>query len=548
MRFLVFILFLALSFNLFGQSPRRYWVELSDKVSTPYNVSTPSAFLSAKAIQRRINQGIPITQNDLPVDPNYVAQIAAVPTVTIWLTSKWFNAVSVEVDDSTMVDSILNLPFVINVDTVKRMHVDTGKDLISEKSGGHTNYHDEHYGIAFKQIEMLGGHLLHSEGYTGAGKTIAVLDAGFKKVDSVDVFQSMIADGRLIATKDMVDRDNYVYSSSQHGTAVLSCIGANLPGKMVGTAPGASFILIRSEDVGSESLAEADNWIGGAEFADSLGADIFNTSLGYTEFNDTLMNHTYADLDGNTARISIAADVAAAKGILVVTSAGNMGEQPWYYISAPGDADSSLTVAAVDSFLVRAPFSSYGPSSDGDLQPNVAAMGFRTACTFPNGEVRTANGTSFSSPVLAGMAACLWEAFPSKTNMEIKALIEKHGHQFLNPDFSLGYGVPNFYLAYLDAKGEEASSNDEVLTVFPSQFSTQLTVKFHSQSAGLWNLRIVNSQGQLLFENDLEVAGGEYVQSVFTDEVANLSMGMYYIQLRKDEVSVAVEKVVKIRP
>ncbi|MFT7613983.1 MAG: serine protease AprX [Parvicellaceae bacterium] len=548
MRLIFFILLFCFCSNLNGQTAKRYWVELSDKASTPYSISNPAAFLSAKAIDRRLNQGIDITLNDLPVDPSYVAQIAAVPTVTVWVTSKWFNAVSVEVTDSTMVDSILNLPFVVQVDTVRMFNIDLKEEVFNEKSTGHTNYHDEYYGIAFKQIEMLGGHLLHSEGYTGRGKTIAVLDAGFRKVDSVDVFQNMIAEGRLVATKDMVDRDDYVFSSSQHGTAVLSCMGANLPGKMVGTAPGASFILIRSEDVSSESLAEEDNWIGGAEFADSLGADIFNTSLGYTEFNDTMMNHNYADLDGNTARISIAADIAASKGILVITSAGNLAEQPWYYISAPGDADSSLTVAAVDSFLVRAPFSSFGPSADGDLKPNVAAMGFRTACTFPNGEVRTANGTSFSSPVLAGMAACLWEAFPDKTNMEIKSLIEKHGHQYLNPDFSLGYGVPNFYRAYLDAKGEEASADDELISVFPSNFSTKLTVKFHSNSAGSWKLRMVNSVGQVVFEKELQVTGNEYVQSVFTDEIANLGMGMYFVHLQKDNDSISVKKVIKTKP
>jgi serine protease AprX len=548
MRLIFFILLFCFCSNLNGQTAKRYWVELSDKASTPYSISNPAAFLSAKAIDRRLNQGIDITLNDLPVDPSYVAQIAAVPTVTVWVTSKWFNAVSVEVTDSTMVDSILNLPFVVQVDTVRMFNIDLKEEVFNEKSTGHTNYHDEYYGIAFKQIEMLGGHLLHSEGYTGRGKTIAVLDAGFRKVDSVDVFQNMIAEGRLVATKDMVDRDDYVFSSSQHGTAVLSCMGANLPGKMVGTAPGASFILIRSEDVSSESLAEEDNWIGGAEFADSLGADIFNTSLGYTEFNDTMMNHNYADLDGNTARISIAADIAASKGILVITSAGNLAEQPWYYISAPGDADSSLTVAAVDSFLVRAPFSSFGPSADGDLKPNVAAMGFRTACTFPNGEVRTANGTSFSSPVLAGMAACLWEAFPDKTNMEIKSLIEKHGHQYLNPDFSLGYGVPNFYRAYLDAKGEEASADDELISVFPSNFSTKLTVKFHSNSAGSWKLRMVNSIGQVVFEKELQVTGNEYVQSVFTDEIANLGMGMYFVHLQKDNDSISVKKVIKTKP
>lgn len=540
---------LLLSFMVvtaYGQTSRRYWVEFTDKSSTPYNIISPEDFLSPASISRRSAQNILIDLRDLPVDPNYVSQIAMIPTVNVWHTSKWFNAVSVEVGDSVMVDSILALPFVVTVDTVKSMKIDVTTEAFS-KSMGHTNYHHEHYGMAFRQIEMLSGHLLHSLGYTGAGKTIAVLDAGFDKVNQVDVFQPILNEGRLLGTRDFVDGDAFVYDAHQHGTAVLSCMGAQLPGKMVGTAPGANYILIRTEEAGSESKVEEDNWIAGAEYADSLGADIFNTSLGYTTFDDSLMNYTYADMDGNTARISVAADIAASRGILVITSAGNSGNSPWHYISAPADADSSLAVAAVDSFLVRAIFSSYGPSADGDLKPNVAAMGFRTACTFPAGDVRQANGTSFSSPVLAGMAACLWQALPGYSNMEIKELIERHGHQYNFPDYSLGYGVPNFYTAYLEGKAIREAQSDEIIRVFPSQFNEQLHIHFFSQTSGVWKLTLVNAVGQLLFENDITTEAGEYVQTVFSDEIADLEMGTYLIHLTKDSKLVATEKVIKIR-
>jgi subtilase family serine protease len=278
-----------------------------------------------------------------------------------------------------------------------------------------------------------------------------------------------------------------------------------------------------------------------------MGADILNTSLGYTQFDDSTTDHTYADMDGNTTRISIAADIAASKGILVVTSAGNMGSQPWHYISAPADADSSLAVAAVDSFLIRAPFSSYGPSSDGDLKPNVAAMGYKSVCTFSSGVVGQANGTSFSSPILAGMAACLWQSLRGNTNIELKELIERNGHQYSNPDFSLGYGVPNFYTAYLEGNLFPLSTSDEIISVFPSHFNDKLTVHFHSQEPGNWKLNVINSLGQKLYQKELYVAAGEYVQTVFTDELFQLNMGTYLLEFFKDDLKIAVKKVFKIK-
>lgn len=541
------ILLFSFIFNGNAQISNRYWVQFADKTNTPFSIENPKEFLSQRSLDRRVRCNIAVDFNDLPVDPNYVNALSDFPSVVVWNTSKWFNAVSIHVSDSLTLDSISALPFVLGVDKVKTMGIDPSIE-ISVKSQGHTNYHDRYYGMAFRQIEMHSGHLLHNLGFNGEGITIAVLDAGFDKVDVVDVFSTIISEGRLLGTRDFVDGNEYVFNSSQHGTAVLSCMGANSPGKMVGTAPKANYVLIRTEDVGSESLVEEDNWVAGAEYADSIGADIMNTSLGYTQFDDSSMNHTFADMDGNTTRISIAADIAASRGILVVTSAGNMGNQPWHYISAPADADSTLAVAAVDSFMVRAVFSSYGPSSDGDLKPNVASMGFRTACTFPNGNVQQANGTSFSSPVLAGMAACLWQAFPDKSNMEIKSLIEKSGHQYDTPDYSLGYGVPNFYEAYLMGKQEDVSNSDELLQVFPTQFVDKLTIHFHSQNAGEWKLKIRNTLGQELFDKSLYVEGNEYVQTVLTDQIIGLNMGTYLICLSKDGSEVSISKVVKISP
>ena len=546
MRFLFsFTFFLCFSIGI-SQSTDKYWVQFEEKPGANSLVFHPEQFLSPAALERRMKQSIHIDKYDLPLDPEFIRELQSYPEIQVLRKSKWLNSVSVSVADTSVLSEIARLPFVRGIQPVKCMAIDPKLEFPA-KSLGHTNYHHKHYGMAFRQIEMLSGHFLHALGYLGSGITVAVLDAGFTGTNEIDVFKHLYEENRLLATMDFVDGDTNVFHSSQHGTAVLSCMAANLPGKMVGTAPEAQYVLIRTEDISSESIVEEDNWVAGAEFADSIGADILNTSLGYTHFDDSTNNHSYADMDGNTTRISIAADIAASRGLLVITSAGNMGSQPWHYISAPADADSSIAVAAVDSFLIRAPFSSFGPSSDGDLKPNVSAMGYKAACVNASGVVRQANGTSFSAPIVSGMAACLWQAMPSKTNMEMKSLIESSGHQYSHPDFSLGYGVPNFYTAYLTGRMDVFSNSDEIISVFPTQFSDRLTVHYYSKSMGSWNLRMLNSLGQQVFANEIVVGAGEYVQTVFTDELVSLNAGIYYIQLIKDGVEIDAKKVMKVK-
>lgn len=529
-----------------AQQEMHVWVQLNNKNNSPYSLSTPEDFLSERALNRRTAQNIAIRQNDLPVSPSYVLAIDQLDRVTVRHVSKWFNAVSVQLSDSSWIDSILQFPFVDGVQTVKKMAIEPERAIVAlPKSAGHSSYFREYYGGAFDQIAMHNGHLLHQLGYTGAGKVIGVMDAGFDQANNLAVMQKMVQENRLLGARDFVDGSN-PYAYSRHGTMVLSCMGANQPGSMVGTAPDAAYWLFRTEDVAGEALVEEDNWIAAAEFADSVGVDILNTSLGYSTFENSTQNHSYSDMDGNTTRIAIASDIASAKGMLLVSSAGNNGNKPWFYISTPADADSTIAVAAVQKDSIRAVFSSFGPAADGDLKPNVAALGFGATVALPTGEIATANGTSFSSPILAGMAACLWQALPHLTNMEVKTLIEQNGNLYHQPNFEVGYGIPNFYEAYLQETKQYRSQQNEVLTVYPVPFDSELNILYHTVQSGKWTMELIAANGKVVWQHQLWVAADEFVWTKLTSELSELSAGSYVLRIISGDQNIHQRTVVRL--
>ncbi|MEL6133168.1 MAG: S8 family serine peptidase, partial [Bacteroidota bacterium] len=285
------------------------------------------------------------------------------------------------------------------------------------------------------------------KGMTGKGVRVAVFDAGFPGTDTIEVFQKMREEDRLIATYDFVDNDPFVFHKSSHGTQVLSTIAAYLPGKMIGTAPDASFVLCRTENSGSERHVEEYNFLKAVEFADSVGVDIIHASLGYTAFDPGEGDYTYEDMDGNTAITTKAVDMAAARGILVTISAGNEGSSKWHYIAAPCDADTVLCVGSVDKYTKHSRFSSYGPTYDGRIKPDVVALGTRTTLASPSGTLTAGNGTSYAGPLMAGFVACLKQAHPERSHTEIIQAVRLSGDQAWNPDSAYGYGVPNALVA-----------------------------------------------------------------------------------------------------
>ncbi|MBK9526597.1 MAG: S8 family serine peptidase [Bacteroidetes bacterium] len=529
----------------------KYFISFSDKNNTPYSVSTPSDFLSAKAISRRITQNIPVLQNDLPVDPAYILAVQNTGAVVL-NRSKWYNGIIIDCDSATL-QAVTALPFVNSSTAVNRIGRSSGKidkfktnSVPYNSSGSLARTQSFDYGGSFNQIHLMNGEYLHDAGFKGEGMTIAILDAGFYSVDQLSPFDSIRAGGQILGTWDFVANDASVYEDNSHGMSVLSCIAGNVPGQLIGTAPHSDFWLLRSEDAPTENIIEEYNWVSAAEFADSAGADLISSSLGYSTFDDSTMSHTYADMNGNTCPASIGADIAASKGILVLVSAGNLGNSAWHYISAPSDADSVLSVGSVDSAGYKSGFSSWGPSSDGNVKPNVAAKGSQTTIANTDGSIGQGSGTSFSCPVLAGSAACLWQAHPGKTNMEVLHAIEQSANYFNTPGDSLGYGIPNFIVADLLLGGTilNLSSEDNLLSVFPNPFSQDFEISFYSSTNQTIHLSLIDEIGQEVGASDVEINGGK-ISNISFPSLSGVHAGIYFVRVISKSKSY-LRKIVKI--
>ncbi len=456
MKVINLIFFFIISYSTFSQevAPNTYIINFSDKDTSSYNISEPEKFLSKRAIKRRQKYNIPVTVQDLPVNTNYINKIKDLG-FEIYAVSKWMNHVVVYSEDSTLIDKADKFNFVKKNKKTKSKKKKKYKQeklvAIDIKTTKDTSFILD-YGLGKNQIEMLNAHSLHNNGYMGQGIQIALIDAGFYNVDSLPGFDSIRTAGQILGTKDFVKRDGDIYNDGTHGMSVLSTIAANIPGKLVGTAPKANFWLLRSEDGNSEYLVEEYYWVSAAEFADSVGVDMIHSSLGYNNFDDTLTNHTYSDMNGDIAIVSVAADIASSKGILVVTSAGNEGNDSWKYITAPGDADSVLTIGATTYSGYVTSFSSRGPTSDGRIKPDVTAQGSFSWVLGRREGVTVSSGTSISGPIVTGAVACLWQANPEFSNMEIINAVKKSADRYTNPDAEYGYGIPNFKKADLFLK------------------------------------------------------------------------------------------------
>jgi serine protease AprX len=393
------------------------------------------------------------------------------------------------------------------------------------------------YGSSWLQTAVHNGQYMHNNGFTGRDITIAILDAGFSHVDELPVFNSLWENEQILGQRSFVLPGENVFTQSSHGMSVLSVIGGFLPGELIGSAPDASFWLIRSENSLTEYLVEEDNWIAAAEFADSIGADIINTSLGYSEFNDIAQNHSYAEMDGNTTRISNAADIAASKGMLVVVSAGNEGSSSWKYITAPADADSVLTVGAVDPYLQVAEFSSHGPSSDNQVKPEIVAIGQGIYVARLDGTIGQGSGTSFSTPLITGLAACLWQANRNATAMELRSAICKSADRFTQPDDKYGFGIPDFNLANIMLKLEKGDEEiAQPVIAFPNPFNNFLYIVFKSGTDASVEISLCDLSGiEMMRTSYPQVAGRTFVK--LEGSFADLPKGAYMMRINSGGLS-----------
>jgi len=492
-------------------APRRYLVYFKDKANSPYSVGAPERFLSARALSRRRRQGIAVQARDLPVTPVYVTQLRALGgRPQVLYTSRWLNGAVISCDSATYAQA-LQLPTVRAGRALSYQlpapPSAAGAVLPAPAASDNTTGR-AYYGKAYAQDSLLGIPAAHRAGFRGEGMQIAVFDAGFPGADRLAGLQRLQTQGRVASTRNFVDGGRSVYVRNSHGTSTLSLIGGELPGSFVGTAPRATFHLCLTEDAGSENPIEEANWLAAAEYADSVGVDVISSSLGYTTFDRPEFSHAYADLNGRTAIGSLAALGAARAGMVVVNSAGNDGGSGWRYIGVPADADSIITVGAVDSLRQHAYFSSYGPTADGRLKPTLSAMGVASAVLVPNGAVVRGNGTSYACPELAGLVAVFWQANPGLTAQQVIAALTRVGSQASAPDNILGYGIPDFTRAYNLTRPGVPLGTEPVLSIFPnpSRGGELLLALPRTLQGQALRVRVLDARGALVAEQQIAAA------------------------------------------
>lgn len=534
-------IFILLTSCILSAQTQDAWVYFTNKENVEAALANPITILTQAAIDRKTLHNTPIDARDVPVNEAYIAQIKSEPGITYFAKSKWFNCVYVRGTQND-INALKNLSFVDHIDfsdaSLNSRSTATGKtkhfQAKDNKFGVQTDFV---YGDAANQVEMLHVNYLHEQGYTGEGITMAVLDAGFYGVNTIDAFQRMRSNGDLLNGYDFVGRtDNeFLSTASTHGSMVVSTISGYIENQFVGTAPDASVYLFRTEDVASETPVEMAYWVEAAERADSLGVWVINTSLGYNTFDNPAYNFTQSDMDGETAFMSRGATIAFEKGMLIVNSAGNSGNNAWGIITSPADSPGAFTVGAVDATGAYANFSSTGPTADGRVKPDVVAQGQQAAVITPSGTIVNANGTSFSSPIMAGAIASLWEANPEKTNAEIMQIVRQSASQFNNPDKYLGYGIPNFEIALASLSTEE-NTLQNAISVYPNPVKSTLFINF-SQNNGSATIQIFSILGKKVYESTIKKISAHL-------NISYLSSGLYMVKIISEENS-SVFKIVK---
>jgi hypothetical protein len=514
-----------------------YRVYFKDKGSYNTETFTPLQLLSQKALDRRNRSGITVPDmKDLPVFTDYLNQISA-KGFTLHCTSKWINSALFKTHNSADINILLNLPFVTDVKIVKRP---SAKSAYSGKLDFQTYQSND---TPFdRSITMVNGYPLHNSGFTGKNILIAILDGGFENTNLISSTSHLRVRNGIKATFDFVNKSSNVYYSTTHGTAVLSILAGMIPGSLEGSAPGADYLLLKTEDVSTEFPCEEDFWAAGAEYADSSGADIISSSLGYFNFDEPTLNYKITDLDGNTAFVTKAAEIASLKGILVVNSAGNERNHPWQKIIFPADGKTVLTSAAVDGENLISSFSSAGPSTDGRVKPDLSTLGVDVALQISQGKAARGNGTSFSCPVLSGMAASLMQAVPDADNKDIIEALQRSADRYNTPDSLYGYGIPDMVTALDLLQDKYVIRPDAESVIFPNPSKGEFEIIFKEPQSEIW-IEIISMTGKVIFNEEYSNFAGRTLR---ISELANSEQGIYFLKLATGK-GTHVLKIIKLR-
>ena len=514
------------------------WVFLKDKPNASTFLASPLTMLSQRALDRRTRQNIALDTKDAPIEATYYNQIKNATGITVLAKSKWLNAIQVQGTQTNINNLKTTFTFINRIEFANRSLNAKGASLIKPIQKTKKNKFVEttttfNYGNAANQIEMLKGNFLHEKGFTGTGMYIAVIDNGFPNVNTLNAFKRVRDNNQILGGYDFLKRSNDFYVKeyngstliNSHGTKVFSTIAGYIHNQFVGTAPDAFYYLFRTEDPVNEAPLEQTLWVEAAEKADSLGVDVINTSLGYTTFDNSNYNYTYADMNGKTTFISRGAEIGVSRGMIIVVSAGNEGNKVWKYINAPADVSTVFTVGAVNITKVIAPFSSYGPTSENNIKPDVLAQGESATIIDEVFDIpKTGNGTSYSSPIMAGVVACFWQAFPNLTNLQIMQKIRESADRYNNPNLQsqYGYGVPDFQKAYTVLAVDQVDFLKD-LAVFPNPLTNSFTLQIDGQKLENTQIQIFNVIGKKVFEKSNLISK--------TIDVSELNSGIYILKI-----------------
>jgi serine protease AprX len=553
-RFVQLCLLGLLVFSCFSGRAVQYafLINFTDKSNTPFSLSSPSSYLSPRAIARRAAEGISTDSLDLPVSTVYVDSVLHLTGGILHETSKWGNSCVILVADSAAVHSLTTVAFVKSIRFVafypsslhfREVHIGTPETFPAART---TLSDATYYGNTWTQTAALNGNYLHDAGFSGSGKLIAVLDAGFFLTDTHLGFDSLRNSGRIVDVHNFTLDTSYVYAYDSHGTSVLSTMAGYAPDTFVGAAPLASYALYVSEDDNTEQLIEPLNLLCAAERADSVGADIITCSLGYNTFDNPAWNFVFAsDFDGKSTYAAMAANIAARKGILFVASAGNEGGDLWNMILTPGDADSALTIGNLYPSLTPSPNSGYGPNAAGQVKPDVCAIG-QPANVFgvaTNDDYAQAPGTSFSTPQIAGWAASLWQANPHATQFQIKDAIRRCASLYSAPTTQMGYGIPNFMCSdnTLTVGIIENSQRNSTCVAFPNPFSADFAVSVLPAKSGAIHLELTDARGVIVWQSSGFVMQGS--STLISVPASNVSTGVYFLKVTLPDVTPVLQLV-----
>lgn len=516
------ILFFLGIFSCFSQEDA--WIYFTDKPNASSYLANPLTILTQRSLDRRAAQGIELNNEDVPIAQIYIDQVTTATGITIMAKSKWLNALHVRGTQAD-IQAVTELSFVSSVEYANQsLNSKTGFSRPINSTPVNKNMNVElsfDYGTSANQIQMLNGHLLHQQNFTGAGKIIAVLDSGFSNVNSTLPFQRLFDNNLILGGYNYVSQNTDVYSLHNHGTMVLSCMGGFVDGQLVGTAPDAQYYLFVTEDVASENPVEESYWVEAAEEADRLGVDVITSSLGYFGYDNPNYSHVYSEMTGNKAFASRGANIAFSKGIVVIASAGNSGATSNPYVGVPAEATNVLAIGAVKADETYATFSSIGPSFDGRVKPDLMAQGQTSVVSNTSGTIVTANGTSFSAPIMTGMVTSFWSAVPNLTAAEVVQFVKQSADRFTVPSNFYGYGIPDFQLALTNALTSESFENN-VFLIYPNPINQIISVKVPEESLNSV-LKFYNNLGQSISEFKITNTNQKI-------PVENLASGIYFYE------------------